>query len=92
MVINQLIGLFKIKKVFQSNRCTGYIVNRFEQVIGEGSQVNKFEQGVYDLSLANGIRQADLTENITFPQTMYAGGNELMVRNIRFNLCNYVRP
>ena len=58
----------------------------FEQVIGEGCQVNKFEQGTCDLSLGNGIRQADPTENITFPQTMYAGGNELMVRNIRLNL------
>ena len=78
MVINQLIGLFKNKKAFQSkancalaDRCIGYIVNRFEQVIGEGSQVNKFEQGPCDLSLANGIRQADPAENIIFPQTMY---------------------
>ena len=57
-------------------------VNKYEQVgvpkwtsvnmWGGRLQVNKFEQ-----NLSNGVPRAqkDMSENITFPQTTYAGGN-----------------
>ena len=45
-------------------------MNKCEQV--GGLQVNKFEQ-----NLSHGVPrgQKDMTENIIFPQTTYAGGN-----------------
>ena len=59
-------------------------VNKYEQVSGGGGQVNKCEQvggglqvNKFEQNLSHGVPrgQKDMTENITFPQTTYAGGN-----------------
>ena len=48
--------------------------------MGGGSQVNKIEQvpgeGIPSGHIGPPNRQADTTENITFPHTTYAGGKK----------------
>ena len=84
-----------IKKASQSktnrlcgNRCVGYIMNKFEQVLRDGAKargcpkVNKFEQvlightGIRSCEQTDRFTGTDMNEHITFLHSVADGNND----------------
>ena len=84
-----------IKKASQSktnllpgNRCVGYIMNKFEQVLRDGAKarrcpkVNKFEQvlightGIRSCEQIDRFTGTDMNEHITFLHSVADGNND----------------
>ena len=70
------------------NRCVGYIMNKFEQVLRDGAKargcpkVNKFEQvlightGTPSCEQTDRFTDRDMSENITFLHSVAGGNND----------------